>query len=1376
MAIEKKIFAGGGMDMDTDERFIPKTDYKKAVNCRISKTDEGNDGIVENIRSNALTSNSWVKTGDQCIGTYEDKSTATVIFFIYAIDGNHGIYRKTSSGSIQKILQDPILNFHSRFLITGINVVGSDEDKFPEGLLYWTDDYNPPRKINIEKARTNGYISLTEQSISVIKWAPEIQPNPEAYITDTNIESNQLKGKAWQFKYRWIYDDGEKSSWSPISITTHDNSFDPFNNSGINSWQNNVIPIGFLSGHETVLRIQIAGRNTNGIDDFILICDIDKHNVKEKVGTSKNNVNVIYNSTTPIPDGTGSWTYFYFYNDGIYSTIDVVESSKLYNDVPHLAKAQEIVDGNRLVYGNVESGQTGLDELDISLEATEPAGGTAITYNSQLYTIPMRWKSSVDVDGNTLSDRKFSQKYYLEWTFPDDADVQDDCLYTYAMNVEGFACWASVYKGVYGSNNSDREVSFSTVTAKHVSTATSGSVSMNTVMQQFMTEFTAGNGFAIDTYGGNADPSGNATGHTKNTFTPAWSISGNTLRLTISSPQGNGYHWSTNGACEQWSSQSGGNGGSIIWGSAGSWEDVNASKASMRKYGCASYAKVHAQVGCGYVNFQNANICAQETPTISSNGKSYRIPNYCTYTWPIVVDTISASNQARLIKLRTDSPTYLTDNENQYEEFCSTSSSPSLSIPSFKSGAKHRFGLVYYDKGNRSTSVQLANVSDTYIPKIPESTYVGEWHINWTINHEPPEWATHYQWVYGGNTLTETFVQFVTEGFFDGIHGKKIDPAGGASTSDYRDNILVDIHSIRKFREAEGETGVNYEYKEGDILRIVLDENDSAASVNYEFKVVGMVGEGKHPLLDASSPGAVDSSRDYLILAREFAIIPSLDYSAAPVGAFKNYTLEIYAPKKDIDETQSLYYEFGQFGNLFLIGTDLNHGKILGDSVGINQDISSGTPASGTFTRGDVFYKIRSSKSAKLFTPVESFHYNDRFKSDYWDKGRPNAVLEDFKRTRKHSTCLYSESYIPNTNINGLSSFFPDVSFQEFERDYNSIQKLHSKDNKLIIFQEDKVSQSLVNRNIIYNIDGSGNVATSDSVLSQAVPYLGNYGINKNPESFASYGNRMYFVDIQRGVVLRLANDGFTPISNYKMKNFFTDSFKAIQSLTGDKFHKIVGVYDSAFDEYVISQPGYWSYLAIIGKNGSITYVKDKHLIEAYTLGFCESSNRWNSFYSYIPEMMCAFQNGFVSFDAGNLYTHNISGKYVDSKGILKTHNTYNEFYGIEYDSELWVVSNEAPSNNKVYQSFSQESDKIWDVTFDSPNGQSTALLPSDFDTRENIHYSDIMNDVNSAGGLIEGDRIRDVTLLAKLKLFSNKLTRIFGVNFNFAPSQRSNK
>jgi hypothetical protein len=50
------------------------------------------------------------------------------------------------------------------------------------------------------------------------------------------------------------------------------------------------------------------------------------------------------------------------------------------------------------------------------------------------------------------------------------------------------------------------------------------------------------------------------------------------------------------------------------------------------------------------------------------------------------------------------------------------------------------------------------------------------------------------------------------------------------------------------------------------------------------------------------------------------------------------------------------------------------------------------------------------------------------------------------------------------------------------------------------------------------------------------------------------------------------------------------------------------------------------------------------------------------------------------------------------------------------------------------------------------------------------------MNDTNSPGGLLEGDRIRDASLLAKCRILTNKFTRMFGVNFNLVPSFRSNK
>jgi len=68
----------------------------------------------------------------------------------------------------------------------------------------------------------------------------------------------------------------------------------------------------------------------------------------------------------------------------------------------------------------------------------------------------------------------------------------------------------------------------------------------------------------------------------------------------------------------------------------------------------------------------------------------------------------------------------------------------------------------------------------------------------------------------------------------------------------------------------------------------------------------------------------------------------------------------------------------------------------------------------------------------------------------------------------------------------------------------------------------------------------------SNVVIGQIVPYLGEYGISKNPESFATYGFQKYFADANRGIIGRLSRDGITEISNYGMKDYFRDSLSVI--------------------------------------------------------------------------------------------------------------------------------------------------------------------------------------------------------------------------------------
>lgn len=1197
--LEKKVFASGGMDSDTDERFVSKSDYKKALNCRVATSDEASDGIVENIRSNKKIVNPDILNPNvKVIGAYEDKERNVVIFFVAGPErmsspsgGANSIYEyDPETEVVTKILGDVLLAFSKAHLITGINIVGSDE-KFPDGLLYWTDDINPPRKINVEKAKRYtssggadplGYSVITYKLLDAIKAPPANQALVGNFLTDTSRNTNQLKGQSWQFKYRWVYQDGEKSTWSPISKMMIDERFNSiFNTTGAQTLTNNVIPVGFTPGPEDVQRIQIATRKTNGLDDFILVSDIDKDDIKEKVGNS----NTIITQVTSLPDTTGTVFYFYFYNDSIYSTINTAESSKLYNDVPHLAKAQEIVDGNRLVYGNVVTGQDGIVDMDTTLEPSTPTESAVEDLGEEYPLTPQVWSERIMSGSNTTgcgTRRYCSFRFRLRFTL---TDIPAMCFRTYsithqdirmtgAMTEQGsgmgfgqtltFGHWASMDINGYTSSLFD-----SSFTANDQALSMASDLNLMTGLWPIF--FLGPNGATTLTTGSQQD-------EMYNSFAAAtWTASGNDLIFTATTHTNiDRFTWQGSGTfCWIVSGNINNNSG---------WNNTFATVADVANNqpfvnifnpGCGCRI-VRTRTSCGW----GAIAGSPFRDIISAIGSSITIPTPSGASM-FFIPLVNNAHRARLIQIRTAETNTSNRDSSLYQDACPGVGGESPIVPSFKTGAYHKFGLVYYDRAMRSSSVQLDENAEVYVPTVAESGWQGEWYVDWTINHQPPLWAEYYQWVYGGNTLTNKFLQFVTGGFFSGKYAAREQPGSTTASTPYNDNILVDITAITDFQTAEGGGVVVYDFQEGDILRLVRDATDNASPEEFEFKIAGVVGrDGNWPIFTSAAPTVApftDDSRTWLMLANETILLPFVDtVNPVPTPAFQNYTLEIYSPKPKAEEEQTLYYEFSQYGMISNPGNPAlaAHAQVLNDPFGVNQSIVPLVPASGRFTRGDVYYRNRTSKTPKLVTPIESFHFSDRFKSDYYDLGRPNAFLEDFRRSRKHSTVLYSEPYIPNTNINGLHSIFPDVSFTEFERSYNSIQKLHSRDNALMIFQEDKVSKSLVKRNIIYNVDGTGNVATADSVLSQAVPYLGNYGINKNPESFASYGNRMYFADIKRASVLRLSQDGFTPISTVRMNNFFTDKmdylFKAnIMDDIGRV--NIYGVYDVKFNEYIIS-------------------------------------------------------------------------------------------------------------------------------------------------------------------------------------------------------------
>ena len=159
----KNTFVTGIMNKDLDERLIPEGVYIHAENVSVDSADAGNIGAVKNQKGNVLLGDLAAVTNRQLTNARTIGAVASekdnLIYWLVAADEFDGIYEYNEiSGTLVRVLQSnkstPLsiskLNFNKEFIVTGINYVN--------GFLYWTDNYNPPRKINISrvKADVNG--------------------------------------------------------------------------------------------------------------------------------------------------------------------------------------------------------------------------------------------------------------------------------------------------------------------------------------------------------------------------------------------------------------------------------------------------------------------------------------------------------------------------------------------------------------------------------------------------------------------------------------------------------------------------------------------------------------------------------------------------------------------------------------------------------------------------------------------------------------------------------------------------------------------------------------------------------------------------------------------------------------------------------------------------------------------------------------------------------------------------------------------------------------------------------------------------------------------------------------------------------------------
>jgi len=289
---------------------------------------------------------------------------------------------------------------------------------------------------------------------------------------------------------------------------------------------------------------------------------------------------------------------------------------------------------------------------------------------------------------------------------------------------------------------------------------------------------------------------------------------------------------------------------------------------------------------------------------------------------------------------------------------------------------------------------------------------------------------------------------------------------------------------------------------------------------------------------------------------------------------------------------------------------------------------------------------------------------SDRIRDDYNAPQLSNGVKAStvlatpYAEEHRSSGLIWSGIFNSTSGVNNLNQFIQaEPITKDLSPRHGTIQKLVGRDTDTLAFCEDKVLRLLTDKDALYNADGSTNVTASNSVIGQATPIQGDYGISTNPESLAKTPHGIYWCDQMRGQVLSLEG-GMTirSISDIGMKDYFNDNLQDVS--------EVVGTYDDKKNEYNITYGK---------KNWSQQWRSVKT-----TLSYSELTKGWVSFKSFGPEHGVSMNNEYYTWNEGSMWQHH-------------TNALANNFYGTQYYSDVTLMFNDEPGSIKSFNTLNYE-------------------------------------------------------------------------------------
>ena len=1111
------------------------------------------------------------------------------------------------------------------------------------------------------------------QYLDAVKIQPTYRPDTTLDL-DSSYAKNNILDSLFQFKYRYIHHDNENTSYSPISNINIDPEF--ARNTPINFTEYldvaNTILVDYDDSISDVKKIEIVARKGNG-GEFVLVDTVQNVFVKY---LKKRKNEILDQAGLDVSDFYDEEkSYVKFRNNGVYPFVDKSDSDKLFDSVPKLAKAQTVLSNNRLAYGNILEGY---DNTPLVL-SSEFIVDDFESVESTKTSIPVYADSSSSLPiTNFLGTDSQAQNSNLADAIVENPSVsqnQNDNISVWG-NSSGENCKVNFYIDLANLNFNDEDSQTVAIDLGFQITRASNDVGFTNTFKRRSAKISM-----------NVDITGLTTI--------------NEVRNRIKNKFNQGAY----------------SGGLDI--NDQSFDSLNSNDGNIYVTNSGA-TKIRVRFAFNDNNESNEDGVWNAGWDPEHNG------------WRRV-NIVSSIN---LI-----------------------SGSPGLN--SFKSGAFHDFGIAYFDETNRCSFVNVApdfgpsvelqeayntmsiqtllNGSRPYNPFTTESDeLIGQSSgVQFCIYNKPPNWATHYQFFYAGNTSVDEFMQVTIP----------IAIAGEGNDT----QMYLSLQSLKNHKSSYTESTnalIDFDIAKGDRIRFISCESGGVRRKFTEYLDFEITGFDLYDeVADASANGnpidiASGQEGFYIRIGNpgsetvglEGASDVSIDHSgfSLSTSGYNKLIAEIYRPKKTQEPENLVYYEISDKKE---IGGSSYQKYHSGDVNQVpeyfyDKDVDtfvSLTPAKVTLREGDIYIKNRNMFTQANGASLEGFVCEDYFLNDFhrtnhYDKGRINVVNNNAAERRLNASVYYSEAYVSTGAINGLSNFnLANIPYFDYNKDFGSIQYLENQDNDLIIFHESKVGRVLVGKDILNTASGSGLVSLSNDIIGDYVKlYAGNFGCGLHPESIVKHSHKFYFVDINRGAVLRLSTDGLTAISEYGMKDYFRDlgemyikydpkgiSESSISSGDGKSNYLIIGGYDPKYDEYVVTFPeisarssdstvpakaNAWSgsisnWDDLVTKTNQLVDGDNIILFNAVTIAFSEGVNKWSSFYSFIPEYYAKINKQFVTFKQGRLYRQNSSDLYA------RNFENFNKFYGNNHLSYIDFVFNAEPSSVKTYNAIGLESD-----------------------------------------------------------------------------------